>query len=36
MFLKIDRLISIIVVLLRKERVQAKQPAQMFDVSVRT
>jgi predicted DNA-binding transcriptional regulator YafY len=34
--LKLDRLISIIVVLLRKERVQAKELAEMFDVSVRT
>lgn len=34
--MKIDRLISIIVVLLRRERVQAKQLAEMFDVSVRT
>ena len=34
--MKIDRLISIIVVLLRKERIQAKQLAEMFDVSVRT
>ena len=34
--MKIDRLISIIIVLLRKERVQAKQLAEMFDVSVRT
>jgi len=34
--LKIDRLISIIVVLLTRERVQAKQLAEMFDVSVRT
>ena len=34
--MKIDRLVSIIVILLRKERVQAKDLAQMFDVSVRT
>jgi len=34
--MKIDRLISIIVVLLRKELIQAKQLAEMFDVSVRT
>ena len=33
---KIDRLISIIIVLLRRERVQAKELAEMFDVSVRT
>lgn len=34
--MKIDRLISILVVLLRKERVQAKELAEMFGVSVRT
>lgn len=34
--LKLDRLISILVILLRKERVQAKELAQMFGVSVRT
>lgn len=34
--MKIDRLISILVVLLRRERVQAKELAEMFDVSVRT
>lgn len=34
--MKIDRLISIIIVLLRRERVQAKELAEMFDVSVRT
>ncbi|MBA1334198.1 MAG: Transcriptional regulator, DeoR family [Firmicutes bacterium] len=34
--LKLDRLISILVVLLRKERVQAKELAEMFGVSVRT
>lgn len=34
--MKIDRLISILVMLLRKERVQAKELAEMFDVSVRT
>lgn len=34
--MKLDRLVSIIVVLLRKERVQAKELAEMFDVSVRT
>ena len=33
---KIDRLISIIIVLLRRERVQAKELEEMFDVSVRT
>lgn len=33
---KIDRLISIIIILLRKERVQAKELAELFDVSVRT
>ncbi|MDD2511132.1 MAG: HTH domain-containing protein, partial [Syntrophomonas sp.] len=33
---KIDRLVSIIIVLLRRERVQAKELAEMFDVSVRT
>lgn len=34
--MKLDRLISILVVLLRKERVQAKELAEMFGVSVRT
>lgn len=34
--MKIDRLISILVVLLRRDRVQAKELAEMFDVSVRT
>jgi predicted DNA-binding transcriptional regulator YafY len=34
--LKLDRLVSILVLLLRKERVQAKELAEMFDVSVRT
>ena len=34
--LKLDRLISILVLLLRKERVQAKELAEMFEVSVRT
>jgi predicted DNA-binding transcriptional regulator YafY len=34
--LKLERLISILVVLLRKQRVQAKELAEMFDVSVRT
>lgn len=34
--LKLDRLVSILVILLRKERVQAKELAEMFDVSVRT
>lgn len=34
--MKIDRLISILVVLLRRERVQAKELAEMFGVSVRT
>jgi predicted DNA-binding transcriptional regulator YafY len=34
--LKLDRLVSILVMLLRKERVQAKELAQMFEVSVRT
>ena len=34
--MKIDRLISILVVLLRRERVQAKELAEMFEVSVRT
>ena len=34
--MKIDRLVSIIIVLLRRERVQAKELAEMFDVSVRT
>ncbi|MGE5649307.1 MAG: helix-turn-helix transcriptional regulator [Bacillota bacterium] len=34
--MKLDRLISIIIILLRKERVQAKELAEMFDVSVRT
>src|SRR5690554_3251481 len=34
--LKVDRLMSILVVLLRRERVQAKELAEMFEVSVRT
>lgn len=34
--MKLDRLVSILVVLLRKERVQARELAEMFDVSVRT
>lgn len=34
--MKIDRLISILVILLRKEKVQAKELAEMFEVSVRT
>ena len=34
--MKIDRLVSIIVVLLRQERVQAKELADRFEVSVRT
>lgn len=36
MKLKLDRLISILVMLLRKERVQAKELAEKFGVSVRT
>jgi len=34
--LKLDRLVSILVLLLRKEKVQAKEMAEIFDVSVRT
>jgi predicted DNA-binding transcriptional regulator YafY len=34
--LKIDRLVAILVLLLRKEKVQAKELAERFDVSVRT
>lgn len=34
--MKLDRLISILVILLRKERVQAKELAEKFGVSVRT
>lgn len=34
--MKIDRLVAILVVLLRKERVQAKELAEKFEVSVRT
>lgn len=34
--MKLDRLVSILVLLLRKERVQAKELAEMFGVSVRT
>lgn len=34
--MKIDRLVAILVVLLRKERVQAKELAEKFDVSART
>ncbi|MGI5839344.1 MAG: helix-turn-helix transcriptional regulator [bacterium] len=34
--MKLDRLLSLLVVLLRRERVQAKELAAMFEVSVRT
>ena len=34
--MKLDRLISILVLLLRKERIQAKELAEIFEVSVRT
>lgn len=34
--MKIDRLVSILVILLRRKRIQAKELAQMFEVSVRT
>jgi predicted DNA-binding transcriptional regulator YafY len=34
--MKIDRMIAIIVALIRKNRIQAKELAEMFDVSVRT
>ena len=34
--MKLDRLVSILVLLLRKERVQAKELADIFEVSVRT
>ena len=34
--MKLDRLVSILVILLRKERVQAKELAERFGVSVRT
>ncbi|HQL35610.1 MAG TPA: YafY family protein [Bacillota bacterium] len=34
--MKLDRLVSIIVLLLRKERVQARELADIFEVSVRT
>ena len=34
--MKIDRLVAILVMLMRKERVQAKELAERFDVSVRT
>lgn len=34
--MKLDRLVSILVMLLRKERVQARELAELFDVSVRT
>jgi predicted DNA-binding transcriptional regulator YafY len=34
--LKLDRLVSILILLRRRERVQAKELAQMFEVSVRT
>lgn len=34
--MKLDRLVSIITVLLRRPRVQAKELAELFDVSVRT
>ena len=33
--LKLDRLVSILVLLLRRERVQAKELADIFEVSVR-
>ncbi len=34
--MKLDRLVSILVLLLRKERVQARELAELFEVSVRT
>jgi predicted DNA-binding transcriptional regulator YafY len=34
--LKLDRLISILVLLLRRERIQAKELAEIFEVSIRT
>lgn len=34
--MKLDRLVSILVLLLRRDRVQAKELAEMFEVSVRT
>lgn len=34
--MKLDRLVSILVLLLRKERIQAKELAEIFEVSVRT
>ncbi|AEG58363.1 helix-turn-helix transcriptional regulator [Desulforamulus ruminis] len=34
--MKLERLISILVILLRRQRVQAKELAEMFEVSVRT
>ena len=34
--MKLDRLVSILVLLLRKEKVQAKELAELFEVSVRT
>ncbi len=34
--MKLDRLVSILVLLLRKERMQAKELAEIFEVSVRT
>ena len=34
--MKLDRLVSIITVLLRRQRVQARELAELFDVSVRT
>ena len=34
--MKLDRLIAVLVMLLRRERVQAKELAEMFEVSVRT
>ncbi|SHI44552.1 helix-turn-helix transcriptional regulator [Lutispora thermophila] len=34
--MKLDRLISVLVILLRKEKVQAKELARIFEVSVRT
>lgn len=36
LFMKLDRLVSILVLLLRKEKVQAKELAELFEVSVRT
>ncbi len=34
--MKLDRLLSIVVMLLNRERVQAKDLADHFDVSIRT